>query len=104
MQCDFSVSDFWACINRAEASASDIDISVCGISIASRPLGVVGSLATGMTYGAIFGMAPVYASTIGLSIEKVSYFMSAVLLGAWRCSGLWVDCRTLSTAAWSSSS
>jgi MFS family permease len=45
------------------------------------PLGVLGSLVTGMTYGAIFGMAPVYASNIGLSIEQVSYFMAVVLLG-----------------------
>lgn len=45
------------------------------------PLGVVGTLVTGMTYGAIFGMAPVYASTIGLSVQQVSYFMAAVLLG-----------------------
>jgi MFS family permease len=45
------------------------------------PLGVVGSLVTGMTYGAIFGMAAVYASEIGLSLEQVSYFMASVLLG-----------------------
>lgn len=34
-----------------------------------------------MTYGAIFGIAPVYASYIGPCVEKVFHFMAAVLPG-----------------------
>jgi MFS family permease len=45
------------------------------------PLGVIGCLVVGMSYGALFGMGAVYASTMGLSVQQISYFMGIVLLG-----------------------
>jgi MFS family permease len=45
------------------------------------PLGVVGCLASGMLTGALFGMGPIFASGIGLSLSGVSAFMGIVVLG-----------------------
>ncbi len=45
------------------------------------PLGVVGSVATGMTNGAFFGMGAVYAASIGLSVGEISLFMAATVVG-----------------------
>ena len=45
------------------------------------PLGVVGIFASGITAGTLFGMGAVYATAIGLPLEQVAYFMSAILLG-----------------------
>jgi len=45
------------------------------------PLGVLGCFATGTAIGVILGMAPVYASRLGLSVGEVSAFMIAVMMG-----------------------
>lgn len=45
------------------------------------PLGVVGSVATGLTNGAFFGMGAVYAASIGLSVGNISLFMAATVIG-----------------------
>ena len=48
---------------------------------ALTPLGVVGCLASGMLTGALYGMGPIFASGIGLSVSGVSAFMGLVVLG-----------------------
>ena len=45
------------------------------------PLGVVGALAIGMAHAAFFGMGAVYANQVGMSVEQLSAFMAAVLVG-----------------------
>ena len=45
------------------------------------PLGVVGALTVGMAHAAFFGMGAVYANQVGLSVEQLSTFMAAVLIG-----------------------
>jgi predicted MFS family arabinose efflux permease len=45
------------------------------------PLGVFGMLVNGLTMGAVFGMGAVYASNIGLSVQEISFFMGALVLG-----------------------
>jgi len=45
------------------------------------PLGVFGMFVTGMTIGTFFGMGPVYATNIGLSVKDVSLFMGTLVLG-----------------------
>ncbi len=45
------------------------------------PLGVFGIFASGMNAGTIFGIGTVYASAIGLSVAKVSFFMSSIVIG-----------------------
>ncbi len=45
------------------------------------PLGVVGAAGTGMATAAFFGMGPVYAQSIGLSVARISLFMSAAIAG-----------------------
>lgn len=45
------------------------------------PLGVLGMFITGMSIGTFFGMGPVYATDIGLSVKGVSFFMGALILG-----------------------
>jgi len=46
------------------------------------PLGMVGSFATGILQGAVFGMGAVYANKAGLSISAVSVFMFVLIAGA----------------------
>lgn len=45
------------------------------------PLGVFGMLINGMMYGAIFGMGAVYAAGREMSVQEVSSFMGAFVLG-----------------------
>jgi MFS family permease len=45
------------------------------------PLGSVGMLISGMLMGAIMGMGAVYATDIGMSVQKVSIFMGTLILG-----------------------
>lgn len=45
------------------------------------PLGTVGAFATGMSHGAVFGMAAVFARTYGLTVAEVSLFMTALIAG-----------------------
>lgn len=45
------------------------------------PLGMVGSLASGLLYGAFYGMGAVYAQGVGLSTIGVANFMAAAILG-----------------------
>jgi MFS family permease len=48
---------------------------------AISPLGIVGCFATGLTNGAFWGLGPLFAQGIGLSVAGISIFMSAVILG-----------------------
>ena len=48
---------------------------------ALTPLGVTGCFASGMLTGALYGMGPIFASGIGLSVSGVSAFMGVVVLG-----------------------
>lgn len=45
------------------------------------PLGVIGCFATGVTNGAFWGLAPVFAHGTGLSVAQISIFMSSVIVG-----------------------
>lgn len=45
------------------------------------PLGVFGMLLSGICYGAIFGMGPVYGTEVGMSAPQVSLFMGAMIVG-----------------------
>lgn len=45
------------------------------------PLGTVGTFTVGMSHGAVFGMAAVFARSYGLSVAEVSAFMAALIAG-----------------------
>ena len=45
------------------------------------PLGTVGTFAVGMSHGAVFGMAAVFARGYDLSVAEVSVFMAALIAG-----------------------
>src|SRR5690606_12679356 len=45
------------------------------------PLGMTGALASGLLYGAFYGMGAVYAQGVGLSTTGVANFMAAAILG-----------------------
>ena len=45
------------------------------------PLGVLGTLGTGMAQGGLVGMGAVFAKEVGFSIAEVSVFMAAALFG-----------------------
>jgi len=52
-----------------------------GYLVRKAPLGAIGCFATGIAQGVILGMAPVYASKLGLSVAEVSIFMIALVMG-----------------------
>jgi len=45
------------------------------------PLGVVGMVLMGGIFSALFGMAAIYAASVGLSVAQISAFMAAIYLG-----------------------
>jgi len=45
------------------------------------PLGLVGMFASGIAMGSVFGIGAVYASTIGLNVKEVSFFMASLIIG-----------------------
>lgn len=45
------------------------------------PLGVGGLLITGISTGAVFSMASVYASSLGLSVQEISFALGAMIMG-----------------------
>ncbi len=45
------------------------------------PLGVIGMVFSGMAIGAIYGMGPVFATKIGMTVKEVSFFMTTIILG-----------------------
>jgi len=45
------------------------------------PLGVFGIFAAGISAGSIFGVGTVYASSIGLDVQQVSFFMGSLIIG-----------------------
>lgn len=56
------------------------DISIVMLYNVS-PLGVFGMLVSGMIIGSIYGMGPVYATDVGMSVREISFFMGAFILG-----------------------
>lgn len=46
------------------------------------PLGLVGAFGAGILQGTVFGMGAVYASSAGLSVAEVSWFMFVLVAGA----------------------
>jgi len=47
----------------------------------TSPAAVTGCFAAGLAIGALWGLGPIYARDIGLSVNQVAMFMSAALLG-----------------------
>ena len=47
----------------------------------ASPLGVAGAFLIGIAHSALFTMGPVYATEIGLSVERISLFIAAALFG-----------------------
>ena len=45
------------------------------------PIGILGMFFIGMTMGGIYGMGAVYTTGIGMSVQDVSFFMGAIILG-----------------------
>lgn len=45
------------------------------------PVGVAGVLTVGLANGAFWGMAPAFASQIGLTVPQIAWFMSATVIG-----------------------
>ena len=45
------------------------------------PVGVAGVLTVGLANGAFWGMAPAFASQMGLTVPQIAWFMSATVVG-----------------------
>ncbi len=57
------------------------------------PLGCVGTFLLGGIFAALFGMAPVYGTEIGMSVQEVSIFIGLIYLGGmlWQYPIGWVS-------------
>ena len=67
-------------VGRAPPFEAPESIGVRALFRAS-PLGVAGAFLIGIAHSALFAMGPVYATEIGLSVERVSLFIAAALFG-----------------------
>ncbi len=78
----FSLAIVPVCVTRTAAPAPMPAIGF-GLRDLYRlsPLAVVGALATGLTNAAFYGMGPVFARDIGLSLSGVSRLMGVTILG-----------------------
>lgn len=47
----------------------------------ASPLGVAGAFLIGIAHSALFAMGPVYATRIGLAVDRLSFFIAAALFG-----------------------
>lgn len=47
----------------------------------ASPLGIFGCISSGLVIGAIYALAPVYASGIGFDLSQTALFMSAIIFG-----------------------
>ena len=65
---------------RAPAFDAPESIGVRALFRAS-PLGVGGAFLIGIAHSALFAMGPVYATRIGLAVDRLSFFIAAALLG-----------------------
>ncbi len=58
---------------------------VAGLSFrrlyAASPLGMVGTVASGLVLGSVYGLGAIFAREIGLDLSRTALFMSAVILG-----------------------
>lgn len=46
------------------------------------PLGLIGGLGAGVAHGALLGMGPVYAASVGMSVSRIGIFMGLAFVGA----------------------
>ena len=65
---------------RAPSFEAPESIGVRALFRAS-PLGVGGAFLIGIAHSVLFAMGPVYATRIGLAVDRLSYFIAAALLG-----------------------
>ena len=47
----------------------------------ASPLGVTGAFLIGIAHSALFSMGPVYATRLGLAVDRLSFFIAAALFG-----------------------
>lgn len=47
----------------------------------ASPLGIVGTVASGLILGSLFGMGPVFARAVGLDLSATALFMSTLIVG-----------------------
>ena len=52
----------------------------------AAPIAVVGALFTGMANAALLGMAAVYASQVGMTVERTAVFVGAAAVGPCSCN------------------
>src|SRR3989338_5962403 len=60
----------------------------------TSPLGFVGGIISGMLLSVVFGLAPVYAKEIGMSISEIGTFMAVLIFGGLSLQwpvGRWAD-------------
>ena len=67
-------------VGRAPPFEASESIGVRALFRAS-PLGVAGAFLIGIAHSALFSMGPVYATGIGLGVDRISLFIAAALFG-----------------------
>jgi len=70
-------------LSRRPAPDFTVNETIALITIWKRsPLGVFGTLLSGLTSAAIFSIGPIYAISIGMSTAAISGFMASFIMGA----------------------
>jgi MFS family permease len=47
----------------------------------ASPLGIVGTMTSGLILGSLFGLGPVFATAVGLDLSQTALFMSTIIFG-----------------------
>jgi len=58
------------------------------------PLGFAGGVVSGMLLAAVYGLVPIYAKEVGMSLSQISLFMAVIIFGGFIFQwpfGLWAD-------------
>lgn len=58
------------------------------------PLGFAGGVVSGMLLAAVYGLVPIYAKEIGMSLSQISLFMAVIIFGGFLFQwpfGIWAD-------------
>lgn len=61
--------------------APPITLKVIKKTLPAPPIGFTGGVVSGMIIASIYGLAPVFAKSVGFSIEQVSFVMAMILCG-----------------------
>jgi MFS family permease len=76
----FAVVPILVTVSRAPDFETVVSVSIAQLFQVS-PLGVIGMLVSSVSIGVILGLGAVYGSKIGMTVQEISFFMGAIIVG-----------------------